>query len=81
MARTVILPVSDNAGYSPDQINTRVTLQDMLESVQQAIEEFGADAKVVISNGQRYGAGFGSIQAFGREVVISDAEPDEDDEE
>lgn len=81
MATTVLLPVNDNQGYAPDQVRTNVTLQDLLESVQQAIEEFGEDAKVVLSNGQRYGAGFGSIQAFGNEVVISDANPDEEDDE
>lgn len=83
MARTVLLPVNDNQGYSPEQISTHVTLGDLLDAVQQAIQDFGSDAKVVVSNGQRYGAGFGSLAAaapFG-EVVISDAEPDEEDED
>lgn len=79
MARTVLLPVDDNQGYAPDQIETAVTLQDMLEAVQQAIQEFGADAKVVVSNGQRYGAGFGRLQAFGREVPITDANPEDEE--
>lgn len=78
---TVLLPISDNEGYSPEQIRTRVTLADLLESVQEAIENFGADAKVVTSNGQRYGASFGSLQAIGSEVVISDANPDAEDED
>jgi len=72
--RTVLLPVQDNMGYSPEQVETNVTLQDLLEAVQAAIEAHGADAKVVLSNGQRYGAGFGRIQAFGgNDVVISSA--------
>jgi len=80
MAKTVLLPVDDNQGYAPEQVSTSVTLQDMLEAIEQAIEEFGADSKVVLSNGQRTGAGFGRIQAFGREVVISDANPDYDED-
>lgn len=78
--KTVILGVDDNRGYSPEQISTRVTLLDLLESVQQAIEEFGEDAKVVIGNGQRYGAAFGRLESFGPEVVITDANPDDDED-
>lgn len=55
MARTVLIGIDDNQGYAPDQISTAVTLEALLESVQNAIEEFGADAKVVLYNGQRYG--------------------------
>ncbi|AVJ49946.1 hypothetical protein FDJ43_gp48 [Microbacterium phage Koji] len=82
MANTVLLGVNDNQGYSPDQINTSVTLADLLEAVQQAILDYGEDAKVVVANGQRYGAGFGSLQThYGSEVSITDAAPDEDDED
>lgn len=82
MARTVLIGVNDNQGYAPDQINTDVTLADLLSAVQDAIEQFGEDAKVVVSNGQRYGAGFGSLEAYyGGEVVISDAAPDDEDDD
>ncbi|AVR56383.1 hypothetical protein SEA_SJAY_55 [Microbacterium phage SJay] len=76
MAKTVLIGVNDNQGYAPDQINTEVTLASLLADIQQAIEEFGEDAKVVIANGQRYGAGFGSFETMGDEVTISDASPD-----
>jgi succinyl-CoA synthetase alpha subunit len=80
MARTVLIGIDDNQGYAPDQISTAVTLEALLESVQNAIEEFGADAKVVLYNGQRYGAGFGRFQAYGSDAIISDANPDEDED-
>lgn len=79
MATTVILPIQSNLGYSPDQIDTRVTLADLLESVQEAIREFGADAHVVTEDGMnRYGANFGALMSISGEVTISDANPDED---
>lgn len=32
--------------------------------MEQVIEEVGAEAKVVLSNGQRYGAGYGNISQW-----------------
>lgn len=84
MAKTVLLGVNDNQGYAPDQIQTEVTLASLLASVQEAIEEYGEDAKVVVANGQRYGAGFGSLEVLGYgtdEVSITDADPDGEDED
>lgn len=81
MANTVLLGVNDNQGYAPDQIDTSVTLATLLEAVEDAINQFGEDAKVVVANGQRYGAGFGSLQAYhGGEVSISDAAPEDEDD-
>lgn len=79
MAKTVLLGVDDNQGYTPDQISTRVTLATLLEAVQNAIEEYGEDAKVVVANGQRYGAAFGRLQEEFGEVFFSDAYPDDED--
>lgn len=84
MAKTVLIGVNDNQGYSPDQIDTQVTLGALLASVQEAIEEYGEDAKVVVANGQRYGAGFGSLEVLGwgtDEVSITDANPDDEDDD
>ncbi|AZV01759.1 hypothetical protein HOV00_gp40 [Microbacterium phage Schubert] len=79
MARTVILPISDNQGYSPEQVSTQVTLGGLLEAIQIAIEEFGEDATVVLSNGQQYGAGYGKIATeYTGEVVFSDADDEGD---
>lgn len=57
----VLLNISENQGYAPDQINTDFTLGQLLEAVESAIETHGAEAVIVLSNGQRYGAGYGSI--------------------
>lgn len=79
MARTVLIGVNDNQGYEPEQIHTEVTLGSLLDAVNAAIQEFGEDARVVVSNGQRYGAGFGSLESSYGEVVISDADQDAED--
>lgn len=61
MASQVLLNISDNQGYAPDQISTNFTLARLREEVEQAIEVYGADAVIVLNNGQRYGATYGSI--------------------
>jgi len=61
MASQVLLNISDNQGYAPDQISTSFTLARLLEEVEQAIEVYGADSVIVLNNGQRYGATYGSI--------------------
>lgn len=61
MATQVLLNISDNQGYAPDQISTNFTLARLLEEVEQAIEVYGADSVIVLNNGQRYGATYGSI--------------------
>ena len=82
MAKTVLIPVSSNMGYAPDQIDTPVTLGSLLEALQEAIENYGEDAKVVLSNGQRYGAGFGEFSSWGQGTIeISDANPDDEEDE
>ncbi len=57
----VILNISDNQGYAPDQISTKMTLARLLEAVEEAIEDYGSDAQIILNNGQRHGAGYGSI--------------------
>jgi hypothetical protein len=61
MATRVLLNISDNGGYAPEQISSRFTLGKLLEEVEQAIETHGADSVIVLNNGQRYGASYGSI--------------------
>lgn len=73
MATILTLPIDDNRGYTAEQVaeetRTQVTLQELLEGIQDAIREHGADAIVVLDNGQRYGAQFGVIRdaSMGRE--------------
>ena len=80
MATRVTLPIDDNQGYGPEQIDTIVTLRDMLEGIQEAIEEFGEDAVVVLDNGQRYGARYGRVRdASSGHEWFQEAEIERDD--
>ncbi|KAA9133776.1 hypothetical protein [Microbacterium caowuchunii] len=88
---SVLLSVNSHAGYSPEQITDTLTLGELLEAVEQAIEDFGAEARIVVANGQRYGAGFGGIprredlferveEEFGYACTNCDAEGLDDEE-
>ena len=75
MAKQVLLSVSNNQGYAPDQIDNTMVLGTLLAAVQAAIEQFGADAQVVtMETGNYRGARFGSISTW--EDAFSDANPD-----
>ena len=63
-AEKVILRINDRQGYSPDQIKDSITLGALLEAVEQAIADFGAEAMVVLDNGDRYGATFGRLSVW-----------------
>lgn len=75
------MSISDNGGYSPEQINTDFTLGDLLEAVEEAIETHGAEAVIILSNGQRYGAGYGSIIDPGFGELFHAADENEDGED
>jgi len=77
----VLLNISDNGGYAPDQINTDFTLGQLLEAVEEAIETHGAEAVIILSNGQRYGAGYGSIVDSGFGELFRSADEAEDGED
>lgn len=65
MAKQITLNIHSNAGYSADQVVDRtITLQDLLEAVQQAVEDHGEDAKIILNEGQTYGANFGYLSPF-----------------
>ena len=79
----IALNINDNQGYSPDQVSRdSITLDDLLAAVEDAIESRGGDTKVVLFNGQRYGAAWGNISQWGD--VFAERSPacdeDEDDE-
>lgn len=62
MTAIVKMAITPNAGYSPDQAENDITLGDLLSAVEDAIERFGEEAKVVtIDAGNRYGASWGHI--------------------
>lgn len=84
MAKTVLISVDDNRGYNPEQVETEVTLGELIAQLQEAAERFGDDAKVVLSNGQQYGAGFGRFATagwHGGDLIIGDAEPDAEEDD
>ncbi|QFG04724.1 hypothetical protein SEA_CHICKENKING_55 [Microbacterium phage ChickenKing] len=65
MAKYVTLNASSNAGYSADQVLDRtISLNDLLEQVQQAIEDHGGDTMIVLNDGQRYGANYGYLSQY-----------------
>jgi hypothetical protein len=58
----VLMNHQGNLGYGPDQINNPITLNDLLEQIEEAIAEWGGDAEVVAyqtNNG--HGANYGSM--------------------
>jgi len=74
----VILNINSNAGYSAEQVaDESITLYALLEAVQDAIETHGAEAKVVLNNGGRYGANYGNITD---NFDIFSAEEEDDDQ-
>ena len=55
--------ISPNQGYGPDQVEG-LTLADLRELVNEAIDEHGEDAEVVTyDSGNRYGAKYGTFGA------------------
>ena len=75
MAKQVLLSVSNNQGYAPDQITDSMTLASLLREVKQAIDAFGPDAMVVtMETGNFRGARFGKISTW--EDTFTDADHD-----
>jgi hypothetical protein len=75
----VLLSIDDNEGYAPEQVDTTLTLGDLIAALQEAADEHGEDAIVVLNNGQRYGASFGRFTTMAGEIVdITATDEDED---
>ena len=56
--------IESNLGYSADQIGSPMSLSDLLAAVEDAIENYGEDAQVVLHQvNNRYGANFGELYA------------------
>lgn len=80
MTKQLLLDVSPNSGYSPDQINQKLTLAQLLEAVENAISEYGEDAEIVtydVNNSR--GAKYGYICQHWGEVEFRDTDEDDDD--
>ena len=80
--KIVTLPIHPNSGYNAEQVSSRMTLADLAEMIQDAIEKFGEDSVVVTHDlGNRYGANFGRIDQFQDiELVENDDEDGEEEE-
>ena len=69
--------VNGNQGYAPDQIESPIKLSELLEQVEQAIEEWGEDAEVVLhQQNNRYGANYGKLSKWD---LFSDPADEEED--
>lgn len=78
MAAKVLLNVESNLGYGADQVKG-MTLADLLEAVEMAIEDWGADTEVVLhQTNNRYGANFGTVHQWD---TFSSSEADRDEDE
>ncbi|AKF14337.1 hypothetical protein SEA_VINCENZO_75 [Mycobacterium phage Vincenzo] len=77
---TVIMATDNNQGYAADQVSTDMTLADLLAAVQEAIDTYGEDAKVVTKDsGQRYGANFGRLGGAYDQDLFEDADAPAED--
>jgi hypothetical protein len=75
----VLLNIQASQGYAADQVaDDSITLQDLLEAVEQAIADHGESAKVVLKEGGRYGALFGNISQWS-DVFSPVEDTDEED--
>lgn len=80
MTTRTLLAINPQQGYAPDQITESLTLGQLAEALEEAIERYGEDSLIVtIDNANRYGAGFGSLSMW--EDLFTDADPDGDDED
>lgn len=80
-ATRVLLAIDDNTAYSPEDVETTLTLRDLIDALEDAADEHGEDAIVVLNNGQRYGASFGAFRTMGGEITDITAADADDDEE
>lgn len=74
---TVRMHHEGNLGYAADQVDTSMTLAELLEAVQEAITEWGPEATVVAyQRNNHYGANYGTLSQYG----LFDQVDGEDDE-
>lgn len=65
MSKRISLSVEGNLAYGAAQIENPLTLSDLLEQVQEAINEWGEDAEVVLyQSNNRYGANYGRLSRY-----------------
>lgn len=75
----VHMSIAERQGYSAQQVTNTMTLRDLREALEEAIEAYGEDAVIVTDNGDRYGARFGGVDSYAD--LFSQPERDEDEDE
>lgn len=76
MMKILMLAINPSEGYSVEEFDERgnrgheiMTLQDLMDEVEDAIERHGAETKIITYDHQnRYGAAFGTIEEIITEV-------------
>jgi hypothetical protein len=77
-APVVLLAVSNNQGYGPDQVEGSMTLGALRDALEEAINTYGEDAMIVTKeSGNRYGARYGAVDIYADTFTGVDEE-DED---
>ena len=69
----ILLAINDNTAYSASDVTETMTLRELIDALEEATEDHGEDALVVLDNGQRYGARYGAVDQW-RVVVRADEE-------
>jgi hypothetical protein len=77
----LLLAIEDNQAYTPADVSETLTLGTLLEFLQQAAEEHGEDAKLILDNGQRYGAQFGGFSIYRDLITVAPGDDDEDEDD
>lgn len=57
----VVLNINDRQGYTAEQVKSPMSLGELLDLVNTAIDMHGEDTEVILFNGDELGAAFGSI--------------------
>jgi hypothetical protein len=63
---TVALAVAPHRAYGASDVETERTLGDLLRALEEAVSEFGEDARLVTRDDtNRYGASWGHLEQWG----------------
>lgn len=66
-----------NRGYSADDVGARMTLDEFISEVEDARDEWGGDAIIVVHQNNNRGANFGHVSRW---PLFEEAGSDEDDD-
>ena len=79
MAKHIILAVSNNEGYSADQVGSTMTLRALRDAIDEALREVDEETPIVTKDeNNSYGARYGAISIYADTFTVED---DEDEDE